>query len=598
MAGKQITDLGVADQLEEGDLMLIRKSGMGRDKSLSKAKLVESIGNPAVNGYTAISDVENRISLKASNAALVPAYCNGMKISFISPITSTAIVQVKIGLLTYTSLNKYSSEETVQLIKDEYVEAVFIDGIFKQTNNLNTHLVWSNEYIAKATIAPDASTTTYHLTSAIGVTKPNYYAGMSLLFTTPVDSEGIALVNVDGLGTKKLGESGGSLIAKDIYKDQAIMAIYNGDEFIKQKFSSIHRTPIIVEPIAERDEIAEELEAFAPPAIPEEIDIWSPDYTGNPDDPANVTSPNSLNSQGKPVFIKVLTVGGEPAMYKTISQAISELANDYGDDGAGHLFALEINETYAPLGGESIKGTLKNADLRWITLFSKDNKYITLTSPSFRFSSTCKYTPIFNFKISIKGGCYQSLFCSVSMAKTTFGKNTSIICTAKPDTRYQGHLIVGNFEAKYGIHIQTNTALFAGGGIINKGDIKFTKTLFNDYLVQSSGSLSIYNTVISVDPNNADYKGVFDFSNSSKVYLQNVSSTDRVGKKVGLRARGGKVLMNNCNFTSSKSAKGYDITLSKDYHQNANTEIVLQDTTGSTNILLNQKTGSGIIIQK
>lgn len=106
MAGKQITDLDIADQLEDGDLMLIRKSGMGRDKSLSKAKLVESIGNPAINGYTAVSDAENRISLTASNTALVPAYCNGMKISFISPITSTAIVQVKIGQLRYTSLTQ------------------------------------------------------------------------------------------------------------------------------------------------------------------------------------------------------------------------------------------------------------------------------------------------------------------------------------------------------------------------------------------------------------------------------------------------------------------------------------------------------------
>jgi len=217
MTGKQITELDMADNLEDGDLMLIRKSGLGKDQSLTRANLIESIGNSAVNGYTATSDAENKITLTASNSAIVPTYKDGMKISFISPITTNAIVQVKIGVLGYIDLHKYSSKETVQLLKDEYVEAIYTDGVFKQTNNLNTHLVWSNEYIAKADIAPDESTTIYNLTSAIGVKKPNYYAGMSLLFTVPVASKGIAFVDVDGLVNKKLRESGGSIIAKDIY---------------------------------------------------------------------------------------------------------------------------------------------------------------------------------------------------------------------------------------------------------------------------------------------------------------------------------------------------------------------------------------------
>jgi hypothetical protein len=283
-------------------------------------------------------------------------------------------------------------------------------------------------------------------------------------------------------------------------------------------------------------------------------------------------------------------------MYKKLSEAVIALINDYGDDGGGNLFAIEINESYSPVGSENITVPSKNADLRWITIFAKDNKYISLKPYNFHFYCNSKFLPIFNLKLSLIGEVLQGLFCG-SRGLITLGKNTSIICNVKSNADRVGYLITGTIEAKYGLHIQTCTALFAGCGLINKGNIRVTKTLWSNFLIQAR-YINMYNTVINIDSDNTSYKGIFDICTNAESNLKNVTSIDRVDKKIGLKARGNsKVLMENCNFTSSQTVSGYDITISKESCSETNNEIHLKNTTGSTNIILNKKTRYGIIRQ-
>ena len=625
MTGKQITELDAASGIDDGDLMLVRKSGAGEDKSITRAKFVESIGNSAVQGYVAESEAANKITLQASNAALIPKYYEGMKVSFISPIVTTDIVQVQVGTLQYIDLQKYSLDETVTLSENEYVEAVYSKGVFKQTNNLNTHLIWSNEYTAKAIINPEATITVYNLTSAVGVKKTSYYTGMSLLFTVPENSKGVVFVNVDGLGNKELGESGGSLIAKDVYENHAIMAIYDGKQFVKQKFSTIHTKPLVVDepPVIQNDDI---IDAPITPAaldapVEEPIDIWAEDYPGDLDDPANTTTPNALDSHGLRMFDKIVTVGSS-GIYKSLESAISGLVNDYGDDGGGHRFAIEIDSSFRfalPRSGSNksvlrlhLQGKTKSADLRWITIFVKNNAVLQCTEVNFDFR--CKFSPILNFKMSSNTAFGLSIFFGSpsQAAQITFGRNTEITFQSTyPATPLIGYPV--SIEAKYGIKIRTNGAINIHNAVINKGTFVYTpshhKTVIDDHMSYRWGlfvgtrnsSVSMYNSEITLEYNKAHMTDrvckthkIFSLNHNSELYLKNVSSVDRIGKLRGINAVGNNnITLENCNFaseTEGSACSGYDIVI-----RGTGNELYLNNTTGNTNHPVNQQTPYGII---
>ena len=96
MSGKQITELESTNVFAEGDLLLTRKTTSGTDKKINYTDLVESIGNPAIDGFVAIVDPldSNTVILTPANGAKIPRYFVGMKISFVSPITSTGNVKI------------------------------------------------------------------------------------------------------------------------------------------------------------------------------------------------------------------------------------------------------------------------------------------------------------------------------------------------------------------------------------------------------------------------------------------------------------------------------------------------------------------------
>ena len=232
MSGKQITELESTNVFAEGDLLLTRKTTSGTDKKINYTDLVESIGNPAIDGFvaTAHPTESNTIILTPANNARIPRYFVGMKISFVSPITSTGNVKIKIGSLTAKDFVQYQTAVTVGLQANDYVEGVFITDKFHRINDIRSVAnIYSNEYnVILTTIDPSNQFTTLNLVSSIGIPKQSYYDGMAISFITPENTKGVTLIHIDGIaGTKTIFEPDPEdFISLPLYANQIVRAIY------------------------------------------------------------------------------------------------------------------------------------------------------------------------------------------------------------------------------------------------------------------------------------------------------------------------------------------------------------------------------------
>jgi len=242
MTGKQITELESTDVFGVGDLMLTRKTTSGTDRKINYTDLVKSIGNPAIEGFVASSTQANTITLSPVNSAKIPSYLIGMKISFVSPITTTANVQVKIGTLGLVDFVQYQTTSTVILQANDYVEAVFIGTKFHRINDLRSVAnIYSNEYtVILTTIDPSEQFTNLTLVSSIGIPKQSYYDGMAISFITPENTKGVTQVSIDGIpGLKTIFEPDPEdFISSPLYTNQIVRAIYKTAQggFIKDNF--------------------------------------------------------------------------------------------------------------------------------------------------------------------------------------------------------------------------------------------------------------------------------------------------------------------------------------------------------------------------
>lgn len=318
----QITDLPTADEFATGDLVWLKKSGYPYDYKITYRNFLKSIGNTGVKGFVAISQQQNKVTLSPSTGVEIDRYYDGMVVDFVSPITSNGIVQIKIGNLAYVDLQKLKGDQTAFLTQHEYYSAVFDANTnkFYQTNIIEP-TVWSNEYEATAEIDPEEQATLLTLTSAIGASKTEYYKNMSLLFTSPIATKGVLFVNVDDLGTKKLKDPDGDLLSDDLDAGEAILAIYNGTDFIKHMFST-------VEPPA--------------PPLPADPDIPIPD--------ANKRS----------------VIVGPNRIFTSVENAVSQFIREFGENGGNHICTIRLAAdcVWIPL---KFNGSLK---LNWITITS------------------------------------------------------------------------------------------------------------------------------------------------------------------------------------------------------------------------------------
>jgi hypothetical protein len=310
MAGKQITELESTNKISEGDLLFVRKTTSGTDKKINYTDLVESIGNPAIDGFVAIVDPldANTIILTPANNARIPRYFVGMKISFVSPITSTGSVKIKVGSLTAKDFVQYQTTSTVILGVNDYVEGVFITDKFHRINDLRSVAnIYSNEYnVILTTIDPSEQFTTLNLVSSIGIPKQSYYDGMAISFITPENTKGVTLIHIDGItGTKTIFEPDlEDFTSLPLYANQIVHAIYKTAQggFIRDRFSV--QDPTVSEPIV--------------PSI------------DNPDEPYI-----------PPQNILEFTVGANEK-FKNLQEAVQNLTQEFGKDGGGRQVTLLI----------------------------------------------------------------------------------------------------------------------------------------------------------------------------------------------------------------------------------------------------------------
>lgn len=340
MATTEITELEAATTFGSGDLALVRKSGETKDRKITQQNLIKSIGNPAVKGFTASSDEANKVTLNPSNGTIIDTYYDGMEISFISPINSTGLVQVRIGALAYKDIEVLNSAASVELTTTTYIQAIYsnTDNKFYQTNAATTQ-VFTNEYLAAGVVAGDNSTTTYTLTSAYGIQKTEYYPRMSLSFKADIASKGGVLVNIDGLGNKVLTDKVGDKIANDLVEGQEIFAIYDGTNFIKNLFS---------------EEVPEA------PELP--ADVFD-EETGEII-PENIPDINKVT----------VTVGNAGNTYTTITAALADLVNNYGKDGGNRIVTINLSNTYTWNERISIY-----SNYSWITIHSAATTNVTVS---------------------------------------------------------------------------------------------------------------------------------------------------------------------------------------------------------------------------
>ena len=479
MAGKEITDLAIANDFSAGDLLCLRKSGQIEDKAITYDNFVESIGNTAVDGFTAVADGENKIIINSVNGVKINKYYIGMKISFVSPIKSTGVVQIKIGSLPYKELHAYKSTSSAVLDENDYIEAVLIGEAFYQVNN--AQYVYTNDYkIVLIEPNPVAGYTDVFIETAYGLTKTSYYEGMTVNFLCTEDTSGLTRISVDGLLVKDMLESSGDyidMIYTPLYKGQIVRLIYDGQSFIKDRFNT--GDPKIIIPIEPNPDIPEQ------PIIPVQ----------------NVFEYNV----GTALSCK----------FNTLRQAIEVLFKEYGKDGGGRKVTLNILSDLT-ITKDSVN--LSSGDFSWITLkgdsqnkikiiddetVSTKNHWFFTISSSKGFFSFAKDTVI-TFDMKQRGSSF--LVCS-SGADIVIKDIT--VNTINPGNGDKLFYFQGNTNTTLENVVlngaSTHILLFSAKSICSLRNCKFNNYLTNNILMNSTNSeISIVNCDLSKNGTSAE----------------------------------------------------------------------------------------------
>ena len=471
MTGKEITDLSVATVFENGDLISLRKSGQIEDKAISFENVLKSIGNTAVDGFVASSTEANKIILNSVNGVAVDQYYSGMKISFVSPIKSTGVVQVKIGSLSYKELYAYKSTSSVVIDQDDYIEAVLIGDVFYQVNN--AQYVYTNDYKV-VLIEPNliAGYTDVFLETAYGASKSSYYQGMTVNFLCTEDTSGLTRISVDGLPVKDMLESSGDyidLIYTPLYKGQIARLIYDGQSFIKDRFNT--SDPKIIIPIEPDPENPEQ------PIIPVQ-NVFEYDV-------------------GTLISCK----------FNSLRQAIEVLKKEYGIDGGGRRVTLNIlsdltmSKDSVNIAGDHSWITLKGNAQNKIKIIDDElvlskNHWFIMVSSSKGFFNFAKDTVI-TFDMNQKG---SSLVIGSGGANIVIKDIT--VNTINPGNGDKLFYLQGGTNTTLENVVlngaSTHVMLFSSKSILSLTNCKFNNYLTDNILVNSTNSeLSITNCDLS-----------------------------------------------------------------------------------------------------
>lgn len=426
--GKQITELESTNLFAEGDLLLTRKTSSGTDKKINYTDFVESIGNPAIEGFIAIKDPTdaNTVILTSANNALIPRYFVGMKISFVSPLTSTGSVKIKLGNLAAKDFVQYQTNSTVILKTDDYCEGVLISDKFHRINDLRSVAnIYSNEYsVILTTIDPTEEFTVLNLVSSIGIPKLSYYDGMAISFIAPENTKGVTQISIDNIsGLKTIFEPDpDDFISLPLYANQIVRAIYKQSlgGFIKDNFKTLD--PKIDPAPKSKNPTEEEVqEGIIPDSIiPIENNY---DYT-------------------------IETVSSGPNSFTEFDKCIDAILTKFP---ANIRSGLNVTVTIKKKLVSQTTFFTSNTDLSWITLCSENDVII--------FETDQKYFQFFTIKdngsfFSIKKGSTVNINCT--------SVDPNVVCTfitAHTNLNITFEKIVFNALNIYTLINSTNTKL-------------------------------------------------------------------------------------------------------------------------------------------
>ncbi len=297
MADKRISDLDATSVLSDDDIFLVRKTSQNEDFKITKSSLVSNLSNPGIVGFSATA-TGGEFTLTPLNGATITGYLNGMKISFISPVSlySQHTIRLRIGNNAFVSfLSQLRGRTYPNMDLNEYYEGVYRNGSFYHTNPKEVN--YTNETTGSGVISNN--TTTYTLTSATGFYRRSYYPGMSVLFTSNIDSTDLVYINLDSLGAKLLSDPDGDGVPFSLVKNQTIMAIYDGTKFIKNSFT-----------------------------------MQEPELPFDPSEPVIIyVGPNE-----------------EQVSNTTLQRAIDRILWDYGPDGGGRKVIIRFRDDYSGEG--------------------------------------------------------------------------------------------------------------------------------------------------------------------------------------------------------------------------------------------------------
>lgn len=533
MANKQITDLDSAAEVDETDLLLVRKSGQGEDSSISVQNFITSTGLPGVSGFYQYDydPLTKAILLKPSNSTLDIIPASGMRIDFRADndIDGQAYVTFDdIDLYPLYQYNKDLSFIPADINEGDYIESVLFiditDNVAVYQTNIPTTQIYTNDYIAEGVVAVDELSTSYTLTSAIGVLAQSYYTGMSLIFASDIESKGDVTVNVDGLGDKVLTDKAGDMIANNLLEDQVILARYNGTDFIKSYFS---------EDVPEAPEIPAD-------AFDEEGEIII----------NNVPDDNKIQ----------VTVGTAGNDYLTILEALEDLDNNYGSDGGNRLATILLSDTY--VWNQRI--ALLNKDYSWITIHSSNpittsvpsSIAITLSKSSINISG--------NYTIATNTGFIECLDGSDACIKNAIinKANTSsrlilvrnsIMRIYSANITTTGNVITCTDSPMFEIKDSTiNQTVYGGGEPFERSTVQMDTVILNlsSNLTTNRCEVSINNCTINSTFSTYAYQSVFD----SNLFLSNTSiNTTATTTNTTLSAVGSIGTVKNCFISANNN---------------------------------------------
>lgn len=498
MANKQITDLNSSLSADLQDLLLIRKSSQSEDTNININNFITSIGNPAISGYyqNSYDNVNNIISLKPSNGTNISGVGEGMKVSFLA--TNDVNGQAYITFDGNQSYPLYQYNKNLDFIpasieSGDYIESIFTNDKLFQTN-IPTTQIYTNDYIAEGVVTGDQSSTTYALTSAIGVPAQSYYNGMSIIFTSDIDSKGSVLVNVDGLGNKILTDKAGDMIANNLAANQVILAIYDGNNFIKNYFS---------ENVPEAPELPAE-------AFDDEGDIII----------ENVPDENKVQ----------VTTGSANNDYDTIQAAIDDLVSNYGDNGGNRVATILLSATY--IWNEKL--VISDNDYSWITIHAPNEINITEDS----------YIKLINSSITISGSYNKPVVTGLKAYFITCEKNSKISMENFHFTSTANLLSANNSE--FNIKNDNNNYTI---DIINSPNFRM------DHIIYARDSKGIVENVLINNSGKSSFNEGSIYLDNSTININNFNYTDSSGERAIL-SKNSKLYIVDSDFNLSSSGSG------------------------------------------